>query len=107
MGFTLKVFDAIMAKDIKKRFTALCLGVAREEAVRHAMVADYIFESLGHVRFKRHRVEDSLGTGFANIDLNYSSPSMTKDAIIMSRSVTEEGVSCNTFIAAMDVIGRE
>jgi hypothetical protein len=31
MGFTLEVFDAIKAKDIKNRFTALSLGIIREE----------------------------------------------------------------------------
>jgi hypothetical protein len=71
------------------------------------MVADQIFESLGHVRFEMHRVDNSLGTGIANIELSHSSPSMPKDAIIMSRSVTKEGVSCNTFIPAMDIVGRE
>jgi hypothetical protein len=107
MGFTLKVFDAIEAEDIKNTFTALFLGVVREEAVRCAMVADQIFESLGHVSFKMHRVDDSLGTGFANIELSHGSPSMTEDTIIMSRSVTEECVSQNTFIPAMDIVGRE
>jgi hypothetical protein len=70
----LKVFDAIKAEDVKNTFTALCLGVVREEAVRRAMVADQIFKSLGHVRFKMHRVDDSLGTGFANIEWSIVAP---------------------------------
>jgi hypothetical protein len=108
MGFILKVFDAMQGKEMKNTFTAaLCLGIVREEAVRCAMVANSIFESLGHVRFETHRVDNSLGHSFANIELSHGSLSMTKDAIIMSRSVTEEGVSRNTFIPAMDVVGRE
>jgi hypothetical protein len=101
MGFTLEVFDAI------KAFTTLSLGVVREEAVGCAMVSDQILKSLGHVGFETHRVEDSLGTGFANIKLSHSSPNMPEDAIIMSWSVTEEGICSNTFIPAMDIVGRE
>jgi hypothetical protein len=107
VGFTLKVFNAIKAKDIKNVFTALGLGVVREEAVGGAMVADQIFESLGHVGFETNRLDNSLGTGFANIELSHNSPSMMEDAIIVSRSLTEEGVNCNTFIPVMDVVGRE
>jgi hypothetical protein len=109
MGFTLEVFDAIKTKDIKNTFTALSLGIIREEAVGCPMVlADQILESLGHVGFEAHRVDDSLGTGFSNIELSHSSSSMTEDAIIMSRSVTEEGVvSRHTFISSMNIVGRE
>jgi hypothetical protein len=67
MGFTMEVFDAMKAKDVKNTFTALGLSVVREEAVGCAMVVDQTFESLGHVGFETHRVDDSLGTGFANI----------------------------------------
>jgi hypothetical protein len=105
-GFPLKVFDAIKAKNIKNTFPALDLGVVRDKTVGCTMVADQIFKGLGHARFKNvHRVHNSLGTGLA--ELSHSSPSMTKDAIIISRSVTEEGVSCNTFIPAMDIVGME
>jgi hypothetical protein len=107
MGFTLEVFDAMKAKDVKNTFTTLSLGVVREEAVGCAMVSDQILKSLGHVGFETHRVEDSLGTGFANIKLSHSSPNMPEDAIIMSWSVTEEGICSNTFIPAMDIVGRE
>jgi hypothetical protein len=53
MGFTLKVFDAIKAKDVKNTFTTLSLGVVREEAVGCAMVLDQILKSLGHVGPRR------------------------------------------------------
>jgi hypothetical protein len=39
-GLTLKVSHAKKAKDINNTFTALCLGIVREEAVRRAMVGD-------------------------------------------------------------------
>jgi hypothetical protein len=107
MGFTLEVFDAIKVKDIKNTFTALSLGIIREEAVGCPMVADQILESLGHVGFEAHRVDNSLGTGFSNIELSHSSSSMTEAAIIMSRSVTEEGVSRHTFIPSINIVGRE
>jgi hypothetical protein len=107
MGFTLEVFDAIKAKAIKNAFTALSLGIIREKAVGCTMVVDQILVSLGHVGFEAHRVDDSLGTGFSNIELSHSSSSMTDDAIIMSRSVTEEGVSRHTFIPSMHIVSRE
>jgi hypothetical protein len=99
VGFTLEVFDTIKAKNIKNRFTAFGLGVVREEAVGCTMVEDQIFESLGHVEFKTHGVDVSLGVALANIALSHSRPSMT--------DTEEEGVSCKTFFPAMDVVSRE
>jgi hypothetical protein len=107
MGSTLETFDAIEVEDIKDTFPALGLGIVREKAFGCTTVADQIFKGLGHGRFKAHGEDNSLGTGLANIDLGHSSPTMNRDAIIMSRSDTEEGVSCNTFIPAMDIVGRE
>jgi hypothetical protein len=108
MGFTLEVFDAIDAEDIKDTFPALGLGIVRETTVGCTMAGDQIFKGLGHVRFKVHGVNESLETGLANIELGHSSGhTMTKDAIIMSRSVTEECFRSNTFIPTVDVVGRE
>jgi hypothetical protein len=107
MGFTLKVFDAIEVEDVKDMLPALGLGVVREETVGCTMVVDQIFESLGHVGFETHRVDNSLGASLANIELSHSSLSMTKDAIIMSRSVTEEGVSRHAVTPLVDIVGRE
>ncbi len=55
-----------------------------------------------------HGIDNSLGASLADIELRHRSSSMTKGAIIMIRSVTEEdGVSCYTFIPAVDIVGRE
>jgi hypothetical protein len=107
MGFTLEVFDSIGAEDIEDTLPALGLGIVREEAVGYTMVADQVFKGLGGGRFRGHGVDNSLGTALANIELSHGSPTMAMDAMIMSRSVTEEGVSCNTFISSMEVVGRE
>jgi hypothetical protein len=106
MGFTLEIFDAIEAEGIKDTLPASGLGVVGEETVGRTMVADQVLEGLGHVRFKAHGVDNSLGAGLANIELSHSRPTMTKDAIIMS-SVTEEGVSHYTFVPGVDIVGRE
>jgi hypothetical protein len=59
MGFTLKVFDAIEVEDVKDMLPALGLGVVREDTVGYTMVVDQIFESLGHVGFETHGVDNS------------------------------------------------
>jgi hypothetical protein len=41
-----------------------------------------------------------------NIELGHSGTTVTKDDIIMSRSVIEEGVCSNAFIPAMNLVCR-
>ena len=54
-----------------------------------------------------HGIDNGLGAGLANIELSHSSTPMTKNPIFMGWSVTEEGVSCHTFIPPVDIVGRE
>jgi hypothetical protein len=62
-----------------------------------------------HIIFKKaHGVDNSLRTGLADIELGCSSSSMAKDAIIMSRSVTEEqGIRGDAFIPSVHLAHRE
>jgi hypothetical protein len=60
-------------------------------------LANEPFWSPRYVRLKVHGVDNSLKACLANIELGYSSTSMAKDAIIMSRSLTQQTVYVATF----------
>jgi hypothetical protein len=60
MGFTLEVFDAIEAEDVRDTLPTLGLGIISEETAGCTMVADQIFKGFRHVRFKAHRIDTTV-----------------------------------------------
>jgi hypothetical protein len=107
MRFALEIFDSVESKDVQNAFATLGLGIVGEKAVRSTMFADEVLKSGRHFGFAAHRVDDSLGAVFADIELGHSATGMAKDAIVMGRGVAEEGVGSDIFVPAVNVAGRE
>ena len=107
MWFALEILDGVEPKDIKDRFATLSLGVVQKEAVGCPMPTNEIFQGTGHFGFLGHGVDDRFGTVFANVELCHHGAAMTKDTVIMSGSVAEEGISGHFFIPTINVASRE
>ncbi len=107
MGFALEILDGVEPKDIKDTFAKLSLGVVQKEAVGCPMPTNEIFQGTGHFGFLGHGVDDCFGTVFANVELCHHGSAMTKDTVIVGRSVAEKGISGHFFIPTINVASRE
>jgi hypothetical protein len=68
------------------------------------MVTDEIFQGGSYFGFVVHRIHHSFGAVLANIELSHGTAAMTEDAIVVSRSIAEEGIgTSNAFIPMMNI----
>ncbi len=107
LRFTLDVLDLVETENVADTGTNLDFGIVGEEAIASTMFADEVLKSGSHFGLAAHRVDNILGAFFANVELDHSTTCMAKDAIIVGRSVTEEGVGGNVLIPTVDVVGRK
>jgi hypothetical protein len=70
------------------------------------MFTDKIFQSIGHLRFAFHAMCNGLGASLSSIDLCHGASGMAKNAIVVSRSVGEECISCDFFVPSVHIGGR-
>jgi hypothetical protein len=71
------------------------------------MTTDKVFQGCSHLRFIVHRIHNGLLAVLANIKLCHGTAAVTKDAIIVSRSIAKEGVGSSIFAPIMNIAGEE
>ena len=107
VGLRLPVIDTVHPEQVLGSPMELGFGIVTHETNRGTGGTDSILQGLRDLLLRSHWVPQNMSCLHANIDLHHSGTSMSRDSIISSWGVTEEGISGNPFIPAPDIGCRE
>ena len=107
VGLRLSIINLIEAQKVLGVAMELRLGIVTHESNGGTNRANVVFKSSGDLLFRAHRVAFDMPRSQSKEDLHHSGASMARDAIISSRSVTEEGVCGLPFIQTRHIGSRE